>query len=157
MILQSVQYVNYICFWRGCASHVKGCALVSKQTCLACLSFNLTECSISEKICYFLIAIASIIHWQFCRYQLGIIQGKWDQLQLDNELPHKTLEELTGDFFFCLKLVNVSSVMTDIKHSITKNVHKLRVNLDKEQSEVCPNTHKDMPETGGKKTWKVLL
>lgn len=103
VILQSVWYVNNICFWRGCASHVERCALVSKQTCLAWLSFNLTECSTSEKICYFLISIASIIHWQFCRYQLGIIQGKWDQLQLDNELPHKTLEELTGDFFFLSK------------------------------------------------------
>lgn len=46
--------------------------------------------------------------------------------------------------------MNVSSVMTDVKHSITKNVHKLRVNLDKEQSEVCPNTHKDVPDMGGK-------
>lgn len=99
VILQSVGHVDYICFWRGCASHVEGCALVLKQTCLAWLSFNLTECSASKKICYFLISVASIIHWQFCRYQLGIIQGKWDQLQLDNELPHKTLEELTGDFF----------------------------------------------------------
>lgn len=52
--------------------------------------------------------------------------------------------------------MNVSSVMMDVKHSITKDVHKLRVNLDKKQSEACPNTHGDMPEMGEKKL-KVFI
>lgn len=120
--------LNSSCFWRMCGSHVEDCALVLKQTCLVWVSFY----SKFSNICYLLISLTYLIYWQFCRYQLGIVKRTWDQLQLDNELPPKPLEKLTGDFFLSLKLLNVSSVMMDIKHIITKNIHKRRVDLDKE-------------------------
>lgn len=120
--------LNSRCFWRMCTSHVEECALILTQTCLVWVSLD----SKSKNTCYLLISIAYLIYWQFCRYQLSIIQRKWDQLQLDDDLPHKTLEKLSGDFFLSLMLLNVLSVMIVIKHSITKNFQELGVNLDKE-------------------------
>lgn len=86
-----------------------------------------------------------------CRYQLRIIQRKLDQLQLDNKLSHKAQEKLTRKVFLSLKLLNVLSIMTDIKQNITKNIHILRVNLSSELSEACTNIGKDVPNMRGKK------